>query len=308
MNKEDVAKALFDNKIMDTALSYIKEKYYPSISVEEIKNNIQNPLEKSVKTENFIDNEIVSKNPKDEYLKYIETPQYLDISKKFYGQNSYEKMLSSQKDLVNSAIIDNTINESGATGTAEKEKYVNKDGTNVVPSFELNDDFTGKFVYPKDSQKVPSKIGFNFDSFKVSNNEQLSTTIHEYSHVTDQGMPFSTSKESNLGNESSDFLTDKWGKFLKENVYKENNDFEDFSYLSRPTEVRARINAARMMLIKDNPSIDFNQITDEELDSKLSNQVGYREVLKVLPKEKALFLMKNFASNSNINQNNRFTA
>lgn len=279
-------------------VEYFHKKYYSDLPINKVADKVFSDPDK-------VSGYMGKYYPAGEYIKYMNSPQYIDIAKRFYGEDKYKEMLNLQTGLIKNVVIDNSVRDAGADGTSVKQKYVNPDGSDARPNYDYNPDTnSGKFVYGKDAIKIPGKVGFNIDPLNPNGNDEVELIMHEYSHQSDQGMPFFTSKESGIGDKSTDFLTKKWNKYVGENAIKETEDFKLDPYLSQPTEIRARINALRERLIRDNPSIDFKSITDDDLDNKVFNKQGYQEVLKVLPKDKALYLMKNFASTDSNKNNN----
>jgi len=280
-------------------VEYFHKKYYPDLPINKVADKVFSDPDK-------VSGYMGKYYPAGEYVKYMNSPQYVDIAKRFYGEDKYKEMLNLQTGLIKNAVIDNSVLDAGADGTSVKQRYVNPDGSDARASYDYDDldSNSGKFVYEKGAVKAPGKVGFNIDPFNPRGNDEVELIMHEYSHQSDQGMPFSSSKETGIGDKSTDFLTKKWKKYIGENAIKETEDFKLDPYLSQPTEVRARVNALRERLIRDNPSIDFKSMSDEDLDNKIFSNRGYQEILKVLPKEKALYLMKNFASNNLIKNNN----
>jgi hypothetical protein len=203
--------------------------------------------------------------PKQDYLNYLDNPQYIEIAKKTYGPD-WEKAIEAQKERIRGVDIKFGEMEPGTKGT-----YLNGVLNLDKPTF-----------YP---------VG-----------PSLFAPTHELSHATDDGLKaYSYNVETTRANTPPDIqkLGSIWSDFIKnKSISIQNAENSDDVYLNNPTEVRARINSIRQDLLKNNVNLNSDdEALDKVITERQNGDFQYKQLKKVLKKEDIFKAMRELAVN-----------
>lgn len=212
--------------------------------------------------------------PKTDYLRYLDNPQYIDIAKKTFGPG-YVEALNAQKQRVNNATISFNQLADGTHGEA----------------FNGHIDLAKPNVYPYGVAKH--------------------TPIHELSHVTDNGLKdhfynVDLTQFNSKTPEDIKTLGAAWSNFISEKSISKDSPDSSLQYLNNPTEVRARVNTVRQHLLDNKIDLNSDNNTLEKyIKDTMGNDFSYDQLQRVLKKEDVFKAIRELAvNNKNTNEYN----
>jgi hypothetical protein len=211
--------------------------------------------------------------PKSDYIRYLDNPQYIEIAKKTFGPG-YLEALNTQKQRVNNVSIG-----------------FNNLGNNTYGEYNQGHiDLVKPSNYP-------------LGKFKH-------TPIHEISHATDDGIKdymFNVDLSNSNSKTPEDIkkIGEVWNKFINEKSISKDSSDSNLIYLNNPTEVRARVNTIRQHLLDNKIDLNSDDDTlDKYIQSTMGDDFGYDQLHQVLKKEDIFKAMRELASNNKPNVSN----
>jgi hypothetical protein len=238
-------------------------------------------------------------NLKQDYFNYLDSPQYIATAKKMWGDD-YLKHINEQKNRVQNV------------------------GIKFAPYDTLNTDnwnYDTKSMLEENSRYAGFYNPLYNNLYLMHNKDgvipTLGTPYHEISHATDMGLgipkdaltPNDGPKETWKLNPKYDISSEmSWGRYMDPTYKKwEDRYSNDNRYYKKGTEIRARVNALRLQMAKDNfdwnaaneeQLINYlNNIKEESLKSQFQDLIGQDE--SGLDSKELLNLFQNYAANEN---------